>query len=94
MSVAPIFSLVSADLYEPYEANILIKVVRFAQPCGSLSSHRAERILLPDGGGLPAEDGRLWAWSPFPSLVKIHPCSKFRAPTWLSTKLHSLESRG
>ena len=94
MSVALILSYVSADLYEPYEANSLIKVVRLAQPCGWLSSHRAERILLPHGGGLPSEDGRLWAWSPFPSPVKIHPCFKFRAPTWLSNKLHSLASRG
>ncbi len=30
MSVAPILSLVSADLYEPYEANSLIKVGRLA----------------------------------------------------------------
>ena len=61
MSAVPILICVSADLYEPYEANILIKVGRFAQPCGSLSSHQAERILLPHGGGLPAEDGKLWA---------------------------------
>ena len=58
MSVAPILSLVSADLYEPYEANSLIKVGRLAQPCGSLSSHRVERILLLHGGGPCAEDGK------------------------------------
>ena len=61
MSAVPILIYVSADLYEPYEANILIKVGRFARPCGSRFFRRVERILLPHGGGLPAEDGKLWA---------------------------------